>query len=161
MYVYFDSGFLEGVTTNLIRYHRNKKGETDAYEKEKHWESASEDSFIRQGDSIIDPSSPSRAFKSYGDESTKVPSNSRFTHNYDLDPSRFIEAEIDKSSFMQKNGKILDLNKVKKDNFALLKDEKVLADKIKQGKHLADQEQAESNFKSVEKAKMQAHHIYA
>lgn len=110
---------------------------------------------------MIDPSDPSRVFKSYGDESTKMPSNSMYTHNYDRDPSRFIEAEIDKSSFMQKNGKILDLNKVKKDNFKLLKDEKIMAEKIKKGKLMADQEAAETNLKSVEKAKLQAYHIYA
>lgn len=108
-------------------------------------------------DSVIEPS---RAFKSYGDESTKVPSNSMFTHNFERDPSKYIDVEIDKNSFMPNNGKLLDLKKVKTDNYNLLKDEKVMNEKIRKAKIVADQEAAENNFKSVEKAKVHAKHIY-
>lgn len=143
----------------MIRYHRNKKGEEDTiHDQDKMWDTASDDSFLQVGDSIIEPS---RAFKSYGDESTKVPSNSMFTHNFDRDPSKYIDVEIDKSSFMPTNGKMLDLKKLKTDNYNLLKDEQVLNEKIRKGKLIADQEAAETNFKSVEKAKMQTRHIYA
>lgn len=104
---------------------------------------------------------PSKAFKSYGDESTRGPSNSMFTNYLDKDPSRFIEVEIDKSSFDPKNAKLLDLKKVKTENYKLLKDEKVLNQKIKQGMIRAEQELAENNLKSIERAAMQSHHIYA
>lgn len=104
---------------------------------------------------------PSKIMKSYGDESTRGPSNSMFTNYLEKDPSRFIEVEIDKNSFHPKNGKLLDLKKVKTENYKLLKDEKVMNQKIKQGMVRVEQEMAENNLKSIEKATMQAHHIYA
>lgn len=140
----------------MIRYHRNKKGETDEIQVTR-WETASDDSFMEVEDSVMQPS---KAFKSFGDESTRGPSNSVFTNYLDKDPSKFIEVEIDKSSFHPKNSKMLDLRKVKADNYKLLKDEKVMTQKIKQGMVRAEQENAENNLKFIEKAAMQSHHIY-
>ena len=148
---------MEGVVSNLIRYHRNKKGETDEIQVTR-WETASDDSFMELEDSVVQQS---RALKSYGDESTRGPSNSMFTNYLDKDPSRFIEVDIDKNSFHPKNPKLLDLKKVKTENYKLLKDEKVMNQKIKQGIIKAEQEMAESNLKSIERAAMQSHHIYA
>jgi hypothetical protein len=149
-------GFLEGVISNLLRYHRNKKGEMDEVHVTR-WDIASEDSFIELEDSVVQQS---RALKSYGDESTRGPSNSNFTNYIDKDPSRFIEVEIDKNSFHPTNSKMLDLKKVKTENYKILKDEKVLNQKIKQGMLKAEQEIAENNLKSIENAAVQSNHIY-
>jgi hypothetical protein len=150
------AGFLEGVISNLLRYHRNKKGEADEVHVAR-WETTSEDSFMELEDSIVQQS---RALKSYGDESTRGPSNSMFTNYMDKDPSRFIEVEIDKNSFHPKNSKMLDLKKVKTENYKLLKDDKVLNKKIKEGMLKAEQEMAENNLKSIEIAAVQSNHIY-
>lgn len=121
------------------------------------WDTASEDSFIELEDSVVQQS---RALKSYGDESTRGASNSIFTNYIDKDPSRFIEVEIDKNSFHPTNSKMLDLKKVKTENYKILKDEKVLNQKIKQGMLKAEQEIAENNLKSIENAAVQSNHIY-
>ena len=149
-------GFLEGVISNVIRYHRNKKGEVEEIHVTR-WDTVSEDSFMEVEDSVIEQS---KVLKSYGDESTRGPSNSMFTNYLEKDPSKYIEVEIDKNSFDPKNSKMLDLKKVKTDNYNLLKDEKVMNQKIKQGIIKAEQDQAEDNFKSIQKAAMQSHHIY-
>ena len=91
-------GFLEGVISNVIRYHRNKKGEVEEIHVTR-WDTVSEDSFMEVEDSVIEQS---KVLKSYGDESTRGPSNSMFTNYLEKDHSKYIEVEIpqtDKSKF--------------------------------------------------------------